>query len=125
MEIISGEPRRRRSDDEKRAIVAETYAAGSVTAVARRLGINPSIVFAWRKPFRAEFGFSETSSTVHFAPVALIADNGAPASCEPPNPGGAIEIEIGANIRLRISGSVDPALAGAIAKALAQGTPKR
>lgn len=51
MEIFSGPERRRRwSTAEKLAIVHETYEAGStVSLVARRHGIAPNQLFAWRK----------------------------------------------------------------------------
>jgi transposase len=49
-EILGPDRRRRWSKEAKAAIVAETYAPGvSVSEVARRHGIAPSQVFAWRK----------------------------------------------------------------------------
>lgn len=51
MEILSGPERRRRwSTAEKLAIVHETYEAdATVSLVARRHGIAPNQLFAWRK----------------------------------------------------------------------------
>jgi len=50
VEIITGTGRRRRwSTDAKTAIVAESFAPGaSVSAVARRHDISPSLLFLWR-----------------------------------------------------------------------------
>ena len=49
MDIILGQPRRRWSAEQKRAMVAETLEPGvSVSSVARRHGINPNMLFAWR-----------------------------------------------------------------------------
>jgi len=49
-EVLGPERRRRWSKEAKAAIVAETYAPGaSVSEVARRHGIAPSQVFAWRR----------------------------------------------------------------------------
>src|ERR1700752_355405 len=51
VEIITGTGRRRRwSNDAKGAIVAESFAPGaSVSAVARRHDISPSLSFLWRR----------------------------------------------------------------------------
>src|ERR1700746_3492108 len=51
VEIITGTGRRRRwSTDAKAAIVAESFAPGaSVSAVARRHDISPSLLFLWRR----------------------------------------------------------------------------
>jgi transposase len=47
------EQRRRRSVDEKLAIVRETFAPGaSVSGVARRHQVNANQVFAWRKLYQ-------------------------------------------------------------------------
>ena len=48
-----GESKRRRrvrSEDEKRRIVGETFEPGaSVSAVARRHGLNTNLLFTWRR----------------------------------------------------------------------------
>lgn len=138
MEIILGKERRRWSADEKRAIVAETIAAGEVTRVARRHGANPAMVFAWRKQFGASA--VEASRASAFVPVEVIAPQGAsgpprtpiarlptpsisPSVAEAPTQGATaaptlIDVEIGADIRLRIRAGAEPALAAAVAKAL-------
>ena len=51
-------PRRRRSEAEKRRIVAESYQPGvSVSIVARRNDVNANLVFTWRRQFRERGGF--------------------------------------------------------------------
>jgi transposase len=56
IEVITGVGRRRRWSDEVRAgIVAETLEEGArVSEVARRHGVAPSQVFAWRKSARQQ-----------------------------------------------------------------------
>jgi transposase len=54
-EVIRVERRRRWSWSDKQQIVNETLAPGaSISAVARRYGLHPSQVFAWRKAAREE-----------------------------------------------------------------------
>jgi len=58
MDLILGAPRRRWARGEKLAAVAATFSPGmTVTAVARKLGISRSMLFAWRKTLRLEAGF--------------------------------------------------------------------
>ena len=46
-------PRRRRSEAERRRIVAESYRSGeSASAVARRHGVHTSVLFRWRRRYR-------------------------------------------------------------------------
>ena len=69
---IGGEPRRRWSLEQKLALVEATFQPGaSVNGVARRLGVNPGMLFSWRKEFRAQLGFPETPKAKGFAPVML------------------------------------------------------
>jgi transposase len=51
VEVITGVARRRRfSTDLKLAVVAETMQPGmSISYVARRHGLSPSLVFRWRR----------------------------------------------------------------------------
>ncbi|MBB2983942.1 transposase-like protein [Paraburkholderia tropica] len=50
--LTEPERRRRRSVQERVAIVQETLEPGAtVSAVARRHGVNPNQVFAWRKQY--------------------------------------------------------------------------
>jgi transposase len=53
-EVITGERRRRTwTPDEKLAIVAERFSTtGSISALARRHGLNRNQLFSWRSQFR-------------------------------------------------------------------------
>ena len=55
-EVFTGKGKRREWPPElKASIVAECYTGGErVSAVARRYGLDPSQVYAWRKDFRKE-----------------------------------------------------------------------
>lgn len=126
MEIIVGEPRRRRSDAEKLEILVEAEALGSVSMVARRHGISPSQVFGWRKRLRDGVLTSGFPVTPAFVPLTLEVplDFSPPtaamlSSDSPPAATPAICVRVGAGIEMRVSGHADPALASAIASALA------
>ena len=108
VEVMSGPERRRRwSEDQKRAIVAEAFAPGaSVREVARRVDIVPGQIYRWRREFgNAAVGFAEVvvSSSSHERSVA-----DAPA----------VEIDFGTGIRARIPMTTPKELAGAVIKAL-------
>ena len=122
MEIILGQPRRRWSEDEKRALVAETLVEGqTVHGVARRHNISRSMLFTWRKQYCE--GLSRTApapTPISFTPVAVAG----PEPATPPNPSAPpaamplIELEFGSGSRLRISGAADPDLVAAVMKAM-------
>src|SRR5258707_12054286 len=64
-EVITVERRRRWSWADKQQIVNETLMSGaSISAVARRYGLHPSQVFAWRKTVR-EGEIGEARSEEH------------------------------------------------------------
>ena len=104
VEIITGTGRRRRwSSDAKAAIVAESFAPGaSVSAVARRHDISPSLLFLWRRQATraqvAECG--DRGMPPGFVPVAITGCRG------PSEEQATIEIEVGA-VRIRVRGTVD------------------
>jgi transposase-like protein len=88
VEIILGQARRRWSEDEKRALVAETFVDGqTVNGVARRHDISRSMLFGWRKQY-CETGFAAPASTpIGFTPVAIArSEPGEPPI--PPSAGG-------------------------------------
>jgi transposase len=114
VEVITGVERRRRwSDDEKRAIVAESFAPGAVVAeVARRADISPGQIYRWRQEVRA--------AVVGFAPL-LIAAPAAVESTGPPCHGEpAIELEFAGKTIVRIPRSIPAELAAAVVKALSR-----
>jgi transposase len=115
VEIFQGQARRRWSAEEKRRLVAETFAPGAtVHGVARRHGVNTSQLFTWRKQCRVDLDPSAAApmppdfAAVMIAPAAPPPtasgmEAGASAPC------GLIEIELPQGGRVRISGAPDPA----------------
>lgn len=107
VEIITGTGRRRRwSTDAKAAIVAESFAPGaSVSAVARRHDISPSLLFLWRRQTTRMKLAERRDGDVPpgFVPVAITGCSGELSSREEQ---AAIEIQVGA-VRIRIRGTVD------------------
>jgi transposase len=71
LEIFTGSGRRRSwTTEQKERIVAETLADGeSVSAVARRHGLTPQQVFAWRR--QAGVARGAVGSEVRFASVVV------------------------------------------------------
>lgn len=121
MDIILGKARRRWSDEEKRALVTETFRpGGSVSGVARHHGVSSSMLFIWRKQFRAELGFPEKPDSAGFAAVAIAGPgSSAPAGIPSLTSEARISVEFGCGARMTVTGAVDPMLAAAVAKALA------
>ena len=115
VEVITGPERRRRwTEDQKRAVVAESLAPGAVVnAVARRAAICPGQIYRWRKELRAATdGFARVLITPAGS-MARPAEDGA-ARCSGP----AIEVEFGGVACLRIPPSTPPELAAAVVRAL-------
>ncbi|MBV9828350.1 MAG: transposase [Alphaproteobacteria bacterium] len=120
VEVIIGPIRRRRwSEEQKRAIVAESFApGGTVSEVARRADICPAQIYRWRQELRA--------AVAGFAPVLIASSelNSVPASDEAL--GGelaiepVIEVEFAGKARVRIPNSVSAELAAAVIKALSR-----
>jgi transposase len=112
VEIITGVERRRRwSDDEKRAIVAESFAPGAVVAaVARRIDVSPGQIYRWRQEVRA--------AVAGFAPLLIAAPETAEAAAPRCHGEPAIELEVAGKIIVRIPSSIPAELAAAVVKAL-------
>jgi transposase-like protein len=120
MEIILGEARRRWSEDEKRALVAETLVEGqTVHGVARRHNISRSMLFCWRKQYREALSRTPAPTPIAFTPVAIATpEPGPPPTPAAPPAAPLIELEFGRGVRLRISGAADPDLVAALMKAM-------
>jgi len=102
VEVITSVQRRRRwSRAEKERLVAASLEPGAVaSAIARDAGIHVSQLFGWRRQLCGP-------DQGRFAAVQVGPE---------PSRGGVIEIEFASGARMRVSGSVDPAvLSGAIA----------
>ena len=118
-EVITVERRRRWSWSDKQQIVDETLMPGaSISAVARRYGLHPSQLFAWRKVVRdgniEEGSFGSFDGA--FAPVvvtneARLLPSGVLGS-------GRMEIVLVSGHRIVVDASVDPAALGRIVNLL-------
>ncbi|SRR5579884_1383003 len=117
IEVITGPERRRRwTEEQKQAIVAETLAPGAVIAeVARRAEVRTDQIYRWRRKMCAR---SDGFAQVLIAP---------PEENDPPPGEGAgcgaapaIEVEFAGKVHLRIPASIPVALAAAVVKVLVQ-----
>ena len=115
VEVITGVERRRRwNEEQKRAIVAESFAPGAVVSkVARRADVSPGPIYRWRQEMRAAVaGFAPLLIATPETPTSTGADS---RLCEP-----AIEVEFAGKIVVRIPGSISAELAAAVVKALSR-----
>jgi transposase len=129
LEVFTGAGRRRRwAAEQKAQILAESYDGGEpVSAVARRHGLTPQQLFAWRRTgrqavARREAGGAESGSG--FAPVIVEAGRScADAPLTPGYAGGSsvIEIVIGA-ATVRVPPGIDAARLQAVLRALKAAT---
>jgi transposase len=131
---VSGEfgavPRRRRSAVERRRVVEETLEAGaSVARVALKHGVNANQVFQWRRLYwDGKLGVADPMSrerasdgAMRLLPVSVsegaeLAESEPVAVSAPSS--GAIHIELSGEVRIRLEGSVDPAMVRAVLESL-------
>ena len=122
VEIFRGQARRRWSEADKRRLVAETFGPGATLhGVARRHGVSPSQLFAWRKVYRVGAGIGRavpTSGVPGFAAVEIAPATPPSLADAAPMSSGLIEIELAGGVRVRISGAPDPAVVAAALRAL-------
>jgi transposase len=110
IEVIAKAVRRRRwPEDVRAAIVAEAEEEGAVvSAIARRHGVAPSQVFAWRKAAREQ---ALGASAPLFAPV-VFGDRNTPSLMACAQPLLLIEVETcGAKLRIPANASRETILA--------------
>jgi transposase len=109
---VVADTRRRWSAAEKAAIVAEASGnCPNISAVARRHGIKPSLLFRWRKALEKPY-----ASMPAFVPVALAAPV-PPAPIAPAKPD-TIDILIAGDRTVRVRTDIDPAALVRIVSAL-------
>src|SRR3954466_13946557 len=102
---------------EKRAIVDEARrTTSSISSVARRHGITPSLLFRWRRERLQQEQSAERPPDPAFVPLVLPSPVEPPHS--PPASGGVVEVEW-AGGRVRIAGPVDLATIVAVLGILA------
>jgi len=122
IEVFTGAGRRRSwSGEEKAAIVAESYDAGeTVCAVARRHGLTPQQLFAWRRLARRS-GSVLPTMFVPAVPERIEAEP--PAAAIPPrrarrrSKADGIELEI-AGVEVRVGADAKPRAIEAVIRAL-------
>jgi transposase len=114
VEVITSEQRRRHwSRAEKERIVAAALEPGAtMLGVARAFGVHSSQVFRWRQQL-----CSKAAAAPDFTAVSIATGPREVAS----NRGGSIEIELGPEVRIRISGAADTATVSAVLAALRAG----
>lgn len=113
--VVAG-TRRSWSAEEKLSILAEARATTtSVSEVARRHGVNASLLFRWRRDAR-DRDQAEACPEPAFIPLALPA----PAASAPVSEGspGRIEIELAGGHRVRVDAGADPAVLRSVLEAL-------
>jgi transposase len=131
LEIINGIGGRRRwSVDDKARFVEETLAPGAVVSeVARRHGLTPQQLFAWRRQARRSSVTSADPDSPLFVPAiveepAVAAADARSAPQRPRKPGrgpGMIEVEIG-GVTVRVGRGAAAKTVAAVIRALKAGS---
>jgi len=108
LEVITGVGGRRAwSHEDKGRIVAESFAAGAnVSAVARRYGLRPQQVYAWRRLARGGALALPAAEALGFVPIVAAESEPAPSVTSATMPAGIVEIEI-AEAVIRAAPGVD------------------
>jgi transposase len=112
--------RRVRSEDEKRRIVSETFEPGSsVSAVARRHGLNANLLFTWRREMGS--GISALADDAMAFVPAVIGAAPVPATARPsPSAGGQMEIVFAGGERVIVDRTVDGVALARVIKVLSR-----
>jgi transposase len=110
--------RRVRSEEEKRRIVAETFEPGaSVSAVARRHGLNANLLFTWRREMGS--GLSALAADpMGFVPAVIGAAPVTAAAPPPPSAEGQMEIVFAGGERVIMDRTVDGVALARVIKVL-------
>ena len=105
LEVITGVGGRRSwSRDDKARIIAESFAArANVSAVARRYGLRPQQVYAWRRLARTGALVLPAEEEVGFVPVVA---TGGDARSSAPSQAGIVEIDVAGTV-IRAGPGVD------------------
>jgi len=126
IEVFTGAGRRRNwSAEDKAVIIAESYSSDdTVCAVARRHGLTPAQLFAWR---RAARGVEGTNAVSSFVPAVVeetapLAENERPkraprSAGRPARMPGIVEVEID-GVTVRVGRGAEAKTIAAVIKAL-------
>jgi transposase len=108
LEVITGVGGRRTwSPEDKGRIIAESFAAGAnVSEVARRYGLRPQQVYAWRRLARSGALTLPAEAALGFVPVLAMEGEPTPPMAGAPPRAGVIEIEVGGAV-IRATPGVD------------------
>ena len=112
--------RRVRSEDEKRQIVGETLEPGaSVSAVARRHGLNTNLLFTWRREMGR--GVSALADDpVSFVPAVISSAAATASAPSSPSAAGQMEIVFTGGERVIVDRTVDGAALARVVKVLSR-----
>ncbi|HEY5828798.1 MAG TPA: transposase [Hyphomicrobiaceae bacterium] len=118
-----GESKRRRrvrSEDEKRRIVGETFEPGaSVSAVARRHGLNTNLLFTWRREMGR--GVSALADDpMAFVPAVISAAPVTASAPSSPSAAGQMEIVFAGGERVIVDRTVDGVALARVLKVLSR-----
>jgi transposase len=103
LEVVDTGRRRRWSEDEKLRIVTESHGGPRlVSSTARRYGVSPSLLFAWRRSFRA-VPIAKSAGEPAFVP-AVVVPEAAPALQGDPS---RVEIVLANGRRLVVDAGID------------------
>ena len=106
LEVVEAGCRRRWSEDEKLRIVLESLQESrQASATARRHGISPSLLFAWRRAFGAK-PTAASSSTPGFVPAVVVPQE---KRASPAGAAGRMVIVLPGGRRIIVDAQVDPA----------------
>jgi len=115
--VIVASTRRAWTREQKQAILAEAKnPATTVSAVARRHGLRPSLLFRWRREILDEERAAAHPAPPAFVPLCLPNPVNT-VSCER-TPIGMIEIELAGGHRLRADASIDVSVLRSVIDAL-------
>jgi transposase len=121
VDVFGGPPKRRSCEEaEKARLVAASLEPGAVTAeIARREGIHPQLLYAWRRLAREGGLALRAEDAPMFAAVLAAPEPGPGTEAPAPEADDAAEvvIELG-DLRLRLGPDVSPARVAALVAAL-------
>jgi transposase len=113
LDVVETGRRRRWSEDEKLRIIAESLSGPRlVSSTARRYGISPSLLYTWRRAFRAERIGSEDLAP-GFVPAMIIPHTRPDSGVSPT---GRMEIVVAKGRRIIVDAGDD---AAALARVIA------
>ncbi len=115
LDVVETGRRRRWSEDEKLRIISESFNGPRlVSATARRFGISPSLLYTWRRAFRAERIGAE-DLVPGFVPAMIIPETRPGAGAAPT---GRMEIVVAKGRRIIVDAGVDAAALARVVEVL-------